>query len=277
MTITNEAGILSGMMLPTTSFFKRAAGSISNGGPVALGLIGTGYPSAFVPGTPGLGGATVDGTTSTLGGTFPFINPSSGETDLAKVQLLCNGTTLYVGIFDLLWYNTGITVTTTTAQTLSGITIPSRDATGTTNGAGVIPWLYCSVATTNASAITGTTISYTDQGGNAGNTATIGLAGWPATAVAGTFIPFALAAGDYGVQSIQTLTLATSYVTGTINLVLARQVASIAVPTISSGWLADWSYLGFPQLYNGTALSFYVIQSGTNTTTISGLINMAQG
>jgi hypothetical protein len=48
------------------------------------------------------------------------------------------------------------------------------------------------------------------------------MASFPATAVAGTLVPFQLATGDRGVQSVQSVTLGTSYVAGAISLVLFR-------------------------------------------------------
>lgn len=276
MTITTEAGIIAGLR-PGIPFTKTIAATIFNGGPIGLGLIGTGYPATFTAATPGLAGANVDGTSSTLGGTFPFVNPSSGGTDLARVQLLTNAASFYVGIFDLLWYNTGIAVATTTAQTVGSGTQPARDATGTTNGAGVTAWLYNSVATTNVSAVTNTTITYTNSAGTGSKTGTIGLAGWPAAAVAGNFVPFTLAVGDSGIRSIQSITLGTSLVTGTVNLMLIRHIASIAVPSASSGWMADWATIGYPPLFNGTALSFYAIQSTAAGVSISGQLAFAQG
>jgi hypothetical protein len=72
-------------------------------------------------------------------------------------------------------------------------------------------------------------MTYTNSLGSSGKTAT--MASYPATAQAGTVVPFPLSAGDVGVQSIQTLPLGTSYVSGTIHLVAYRHVATVPVPT----------------------------------------------
>jgi hypothetical protein len=37
-------------------------------------------------------------------------------------------------LIDLLWVNTGLVVTTTTAQAITPVALPARDAAGTTNG-----------------------------------------------------------------------------------------------------------------------------------------------
>ena len=277
MTITTQTGLIAGFR-PQIPFYKATSTNKAAGTPHAQGLIVGNYPAAFTPGSPGLSGATVDGTTSTLGGTFPFVNGGGAETVLAKAVFGVGAGAVGIGFFDLLWYNTGITVTTTTAQTVSSVTLPSRDANGATSGAGVYAWLYCSVATTNASAITNTTISYTNSAGTAGQTGTLNFAGgWPATATAGTFLPFSLAAGDVGIQSIQSITLGTSYVTGTINLMLIRDITFLAFFAASSVMTFDWAMTGLPTLYNGTAMSYFAIPTGTSVGAVSGTITYAQG
>jgi hypothetical protein len=277
MTITSEDSIIAGYQ-SAIPFYKPSTSNKAASVPHATGLISNGYPAIFTPATPGLAGATIVGTTSTLGGTIPFTNPSSGNTYLAKLAATIGATTAALNFFDLLWYNSGIVVTTTTAQTVSSVALPARDNAGTTNGAGVYCWLYASVATTNASVITNTTISYTNSAGTTGQTATLNMAGgWPATANAGTFLPFSLAAGDLGIQSIQSITLGTSYVAGTINLFLIREIAFVPFVSATSSQILDWANLGFPKLFNGTALSYYVVPSGTGVGAVSGSLTYSQG
>lgn len=277
MTITSGDGIVAGLISPWI-FFKALSLNKAAGDPHAQGLIAAGIPAVFASASPGLAGATVDGTTSTLGGTIPFINPGSGASYLAKLSVMSNTGVAGIGFFDLLWYNSGIVSATTTAQTVSSVTLPARDATGTTNGAGVTAYLYCAIATTNGSAITGTTITYTNSAGTGSKTGTIGLAGFPATATAGTFIPFTLAAGDVGIKSVQSITLATSYGTGTVLLMLVREISFISFAgAAGSGQMLDWAQCGFPQLYNGTALSFYAVPTGTSCGVCFGDVAYAQG
>ena len=103
------------------------------------------------------------------------------------------------------------------------------------------------------------------------------VGGWPATATAGTFLPFSLQAGDVGLRSIQSVTLGTSYVTGTILLMMIREVAFVPIPAATSSYIMDWANLGFPTLYNGTALSYYVVPTGAAVGVISGSITYSQG
>jgi hypothetical protein len=274
MAITTEDQVLAGFQ-PPKAFMKTSLAAKAAGTPVAMGLLSAGFFPAATLGTPGLAGATIDGTTQALGGFFPFTNPSSGNTYLAKAGLFFGSGVVGIDIYDALWYNSGISVTTTTAQTINSVTLPARDATGTTSGVGVMCWVYIASATTSAN--TTATITYTNSSGTASRTGTIGLGGIPASATAGTFLPFTLQVGDVGIQSIQSLTLGTTLSAGTINLFLIREISYIGATQVSSGLTADWAQLGFPQLYNGTALSFWVMPSITTTGNCSGHICYAQG
>lgn len=177
-------------------------------------------------------------------------------------------------LVDVLWYNTGIVVTTTTAQniTMPGA-LPARDLNGSTNGAGVMAALLTTTANTNAAAIANTTISYTDQDGNAGNTGTFtALAGFqaPVSPVIGTWMPFQLAAGDTGIRSVQSITLGTSYVAGALSLILYRPLAQEGVTTANfpSGSLVGQNATGENpgiRVYNDTC--FWLNAIGAPATT----------
>lgn len=244
----------------------------------------TGFPGAWSPGTPGLNGFWVDASqasnaTNPVGasqaGTWQLQTPSSGSLYLNDIGLTTSVAHL-VEIYDLIWYNTGTVVTTTTAQTITmpAASKPARDLNGTTNGDGWIPAIYVTTATTNAGAVTNTTLSYTDSDGNAGNTATI--SSFPATAVAGTLVPFQLAAGDRGVRDIASVTLGTSYGGGAISLVLLRKLASVPNPVINVGGIMN-KLTSDPtgvRIYNGTALFTSYISSATTATNIAGSIQV---
>lgn len=237
-----------------------------------------GLPGAFAPGTPGLAGRTVDGTNE--GGIPRFVNPTTGANYLQK--LVISGSVIHsFGLYDLLWINSGIVVTTTTAQTVNSVAFPARDVLGEVNGLGCRIGLYFSAAATNAAAIAGATVSYTNSDGVAGRTATLqAVAGLqiPATPVVGTLVWFQLQAGDGGVQSIQSITLGTSLVTGTVHLILARKIdaafgVSANVPCL--GVDAVGAGRG-PRLYNGTALWLAQIASATTATQVQAMIQIEE-
>jgi hypothetical protein len=185
-----------------------------------------GFPGAITVGTPGLSGRAVYG--STEGGAITqILGTPTGYWHLTGAAISSSVVHSHM-IFDLLWINSGIVVTTTTAQTVTSATLPPRDINGGTAGAGCGIGLLFTAAATNASAISGSTVSYTNSDGTSGRTATlVAVAGSqiPATPVVGTLVWFALAAGDTGVQSIESITLGTSLVTGSVSLIIARPIA----------------------------------------------------
>jgi len=186
-----------------------------------------GFPGAWSPGTPGLNGRVTDGTTAADAGCMPMPSAGAGSNWLTQVQ---GSSTVANDLswVDIVWVNSGIVVTTTTAQAIVSPAFPSRDINGSSNGVGYCIALYVAVATTNAAAITNMTVSYTNSAGTAGRTATVNATSpFPATAVAGTWVPFQLAAGDTGVLSIQNITLGTSLVAGTVHLVVYKQYPGI--------------------------------------------------
>ena len=109
----------------------------------------------------------------------------------------------------------------------------------------------------------------------ASNTATI--TSFPATAVAGTFVPFQLAAGDTGVRAIASVTLGTSYGGGAIHLVAYRVLATIPVNLANSGLMADYASVGFPRLHNDTVPFLLWRPSATTAVTVQGEVLYAHG
>ena len=272
MAIVTEDGIVAGLKPPNSfvksTFTGEAAGQWHNLGVVA------GVPSVWTLGAPGMGGVAV--STTTIGGALPFSNPLLGNAYLAQLSVAVGANIVACMIYDLLWYQSGIAETTTTAQTVNSVTWPARDRAGSTNGEGVEIWMHCTTATTNASAIATTTYSYTNQAGVPGRSA--GLAySWPATAVAGTLVPFALSGSDTGVRSVQSVTLGTSYAGGQVELIAIRRVATIPFVAPLSGLVLDWAALGFPQLFNDSALYMGVSLSGTAAGNVSGSVAYAHG
>ena len=230
-----------------------------------------GFPGAWSPGTPGINGRVTNGTTAADNGCIPIKNPSVGANYLTEIQMASsvNHTHLF---FDCLWVNSGIVVTTTTAQAITTPLLPARDINGTTNGEGCMIGLLVTTANTNAAAIANATVSYTNSDGVAGRTARLSaIAGSqiPATPVIGTIVWFNLDAGDKGVRSIQSITLGTSLAAGAVSLMIARDVAMIGttIPNVSAQKI-----IGAPgiRLYNGTCMLHCVMASATTATFFNG-------
>jgi hypothetical protein len=268
MAITTVDGIIAGMR-PPEDFLKIGAAMEAIGVHHSYAYT-SGRPGAAVAPTPGLAGAAL----TTYAGQIPWVNPGSGNSYLARLQTTPSVAGALI-LYDRLWHNSGITVTTTTGQTINSVTWPARDRDGSTNGEGILVGIEVSTATTNAGAITNTTLTYTNQAGTGSRTAT--MASFPATAAAGTFVPFQLQAGDTGIRSIQTLTLGTSYVTGTIHLVAYRILARLECSIANTGASLDAITSGFPRLYNDTVPFLLWLPTATTATTNNGHLIITQG
>jgi hypothetical protein len=265
--ITTLDGIIAGMRPPEE--FLKVGTTMEAVGTWHSMLYAPGRPGAAVAPSPGLGGAAL----TSYAGQIPFVNPGSGNSYLARLQASASLSGCLM-LLDRLWHNSGLVVATLTAQTINSVAWPARDRDGSANGEGVLVAIECSTATTNAGIISNTTLSYTNQAGVSGRTATIS---WPATAVAGTFVPFNLQAGDTGIRSIQNCTLGTSYGGGAIHLVAYRTLARLELMLANTGGAIDALTGGFPRLYDDT-VSFLLWQpTGITATTVMGQLIVTQG
>ena len=236
-----------------------------------------GFPGAWSPGTPGVNGRATDGTQTADNGCIPIANPATGSNFLTELIMQANVNHSHL-FFDCLWVNSGVVVTTTTAQTLTTPTLPARDINGGTAGEGCMIAMLTTTANTNAAAITNATISYTNSKGVAGRTARLtAIAGSQITIspVIGTITWFNLDAGDTGVSSIQSVTLGTSLVAGAVSFMICRDIASIGT-TIAN--VAAQKVLGAPgtRLYNGTCMLHCYLASATTATFCNGELSVME-
>ena len=230
-----------------------------------------GFPGAWAPGSPGVNGRVTDGTQAADAGCFPIANPSVGANYLTEVNMAASVNHTHV-LFDVLWVNSGIAVTTTTAQSITTPTLPARDINGTTNGEGCAIAVLCTSAVGLAAVASNATVTYTNSDGTGSRTATLSAivgSQAPATPVVGTLVWFNLQAGDKGVRSIQSITLNTSWVSGTISLMITRDIATIGttIPNVNAQKI-----IGTPgiRLYNGTCLLHCNLASATTATFYAG-------
>lgn len=256
MSITTLDALISGMK-PILPFYKaiQAAKAAARYTDLAFAA---GNPGTRTFAAPGLNGATVDNA-SAIAGFLSFGTPAAAAY-LAMLKAQASANVNELVLYDLLWYNTGLVVTTTTEQAITSPAWPSRcpvgDGTFDINGKSCEAWLICTGATTNAGAITNTTFRYTSSVG--GSRVGTLIPDWPISATAWHISPFGLQAGDNNIISIQGITLGTSYATGSISLALVRRIASLVMPspTVQGGMQADAFMLGMPQLASGSALYF---------------------
>jgi hypothetical protein len=230
-----------------------------------------GFPGAWSPGTPGINGRVTNGTTSGDFGSIPIKNPATGSNYLTELTMGASVNHSHL-FFDVLWVNSGIAVTTTTAQSITTPTLPARDVNGTTNGEGCMIAMLTTTANTNAAVISNSTVSYTNSDGTSGRTATLtAIAGSqiPTTPVVGTIVWFNLQAGDRGVRSIESITLGTSLGAGAVSLMICRDLANIGTSLVNVQFTRKLSEPGV-RLYNGTCMLHCVLASATTATFFNG-------
>lgn len=169
-------------------------------------------------------------------------------------------------LVDLLGFYPITTVTTTGAQTLNNtVTLPRY-----TDGAGVQAFLTPS--TVMGAATPNLSINYTNSAGVAGKatpaTLPIGNSAAAVTSIvysgtgAGKFGPFMpLAAGDAGVRSVQSINLSASYVSGVLNLVLAKPLLTLPITTLGVTAERDLvnQFMAMPKIYDGACLAWIML------------------
>jgi hypothetical protein len=267
MAITTLDGAIAGYK-PIEGYAKAVSGTLVAGRPHSQFYL-AGIPGAATAPSPGAAGAAL----TSYAGQIP-IPAASGNTHLARASFSSSAQAGNIIVYDRLWHNSGIVVTTTTAQTINSATWPARDKNGSTNGEGVYIGLEVSTATgAGASVIS---ISYTNSAGTAGRTGTA-IDVYAATAAAGSFFRFALQAGDTGVRSIQTYTSTVSMTSGTVHLVAYRPLAWIELPAAGIGGVIDPVTGGLPREYDTTVPSILFLPQTTTTTQITGSIIHTQG
>lgn len=267
MAITTLDGLIAGM-LPSEDVFKMAA-TAKAAGVIHTSAYIAGRPGAAVACTAGLAGEAL----TSLAGQIPFPATVSGKN--IHVARLEAGQANGIGAFtliDRLWQNSGFTVTSTGAQTVSSAAFPARDRDGTTNGVGVQIGLEVS-ATMGAGTPT-LTVSYTNSAGTAGRTGTIVCL---TTLPVGSFVPMTLQAGDIGVQSVQTVTQSATMTSGTYHLVAYRSIAMIPCPTANVHNDRDGVSLGLPRMYDNSVPFFLFTTSNTGLGITDGAVTWAQG
>lgn len=269
MPITTLDGALAGMR-PPEFYSKAVTGTLVAGRPFSPFYL-AGIPGAAVAPAPGIGGAAL----TSYGGQIPFPAAVGGQNiHLARFSGVNSAQAGILLLCDRLWHNSGIVVTTTTAQTVNSVAFPARDDNGSANGEGVYIGLEI-VTATGAGAAT-PSISYTNQAGTAGRTSTT-VDAYAATSAAGMFYRLGLAAGDTGVRSIQSVTLGVSMTSGSISLVAYRILASLELSAAGIPNAVDALTAGMPRCYDNTVPFLVFIPQTTTTGQLSGSAVFTQG
>jgi len=169
-------------------------------------------------------------------------------------------------LVDVCWFNSGLSGTVITAQTINSLAL-----TRYTTGEDLLIALICWTATgTTASNVT---VSYTNQDGTAGRTTT-SVAFWTGGYGGGALAPTAdqvqllpLQAGDRGARSIQSLTLSASTLTaGNFGVMLLKRLAVVSYEAArynERDLVLQTSNL--PQKIDSACLSTIHVPNGTST------------
>jgi hypothetical protein len=266
--VTEPASKL-GIQTGYSNFFMKTGTAPEATGVPYLFAKDAGLPGAFTVSSAGLTGeawsdAKAGGIPITINSGTLYLSALSVTASLAGV----------VGLLDILWMNSGIAIATTTAQSITPATAAARDNQGTSNGNGVIPALYVSSSTGNGAAITNTTISYTSQDGTPGKTGT--MPSFPQTCQTGSLVFFNLAAGDTGCRSIQSITLGTTYASGTIHLVLVRPIVQGPVLLANTGYCTSTSDYKSVKIFPNSFLTPWFIPTAATATNITGIANFVE-
>lgn len=267
MAITSVDQLIAGMQYPR-EFIKAATPTLVAGRPHSLFYL-AGAPGAATGSSAGLAGEAL----TSYAGQLPFSNPASGNTYLARLT----GQATIAGqlvLCDRLWHNSGFSMTSTSAQTVSSTAWPARSADGTSNGEGVL--LGVEITTATGSGTPTITVSYTNQSNSSGKSGTNSVATAASSAI-GAFYPIGLAAGDTGVRSVQTLTLSATWTSGAMSLVAYRVLARLDLSNANTPNSLDAVTGGMPRMYDNTVPFLLFIPSTTTASNISGHAIWSQG
>ena len=266
MAIQTIDGVLAGA-LPPQDIFKVGTAPES-GGRYHSHWYAAGRPGAATAPTDGVNGAVLTTHTAAI----PFTNPSGGAltyiarwemaTTVACTLLLC----------DRLWHNSGLSVTATTLQSITSPTWPARDLNGTTSGNGVFVGLE--VSTVTGAGTPTCTLTYTDEAGNTGATATyLALT----AANVGSFDFWPLASGDFGVRAVTGYQQSATRTSGAIHLVAFRVLAWLPCGSTNVAGSIDALSSGMIRLYDNTVPFIVQLPTTSTGTNLSGRLVYTQG
>lgn len=268
MAITTLDGAISGAQ-PMVPFLKTGVAMAAVGGMRA-------YNPRYVAGNPGAAtapGAGINGTAVTgPGSQIIRANPATGNAYVMGVDMAAS-TTGTLWLIDRLWENSGLSPTLTTAQAITPAALPSRDRTGTANGVDVMAAIEWS-ATGGAGTPT-VTLTYTDQTGTTGKTATIS----PAVTAppAGTFEIFMPSAANGGIRAPTSLIQSATRTSGTMHLVLFRKLAVVPCPIANVAATVDFLTGCAQRVYNDSCLEYLWFPASTSATVFFGGYTETQG
>jgi hypothetical protein len=250
-------------------FFLQKASATSVAGFLYRLWNAAGNPAAGSEPSPALQGFA---PTKATVGAIPFANPTSPAT-LHMLSFGAGGATLgSLILYDRLWHVGGISLTSITTQTFTGVLAPTRH----TDGVGNKLALEITTATTGTSAVT-ITVTYVDT---LDQTHTATFTTPAATQPVNRVHIFNLQAGDVGVKSLVSIILSGSMTAGVANLIMFNDAEIVVVP-----WFANMfterdlvlQMANLPRVLDNACLALMVQPSTTSTGIIYGRLQLAEG
>jgi hypothetical protein len=253
--------ILAGMQQPLP--FVKVGGTMSAVGGMRA------YTPRYVGGVPGAATAPSSGVNGAAvvngSGNFPRTNAISPLQSYLGRFAIQGSSTGTMWIVDRLWENSGLDPVSIVAQNITPAALPARDGAGTTNGDQVLAGIEWS-ATGGAGTPT-VTLTYTNQAGVAGRSATMtGVT----TPNAGTVEIFSLASGDTGIRSVQSFIQSATRTSGTQHLVLFRVLGQVECTSSNVGNAIDALTGGRPRIFDNTTIQMLWFPSGTTGVNMIG-------
>lgn len=239
-----------------------------NGGAATTTLVGRWFTMWRFEGTTGAGaipGAVTACDNTTVGG-WGQAAPGGGRQKFLDSLCVATGPLgMSVLVYDRLLQCGGLSGIVTTAQAVGGA------ITRNVNGDGNQIWLevHTQVGATNTTA----TISYTNQAGTAGRTATVSFGGTNHRENQRA-LPVTLQSGDSGVRSVENVTLAATTATaGDFSVVIAKPIVLLGSATISMGQSVSFLDGDMPDV--GSSCIAYMALPGTAASNPSFVAVMA--
>lgn len=267
MTITSLAGIETGavqsayLIKPTT-----VSGSVIR--PQNLLYVGGGYPANASVNSNGLSGAAVTSYTGSID------IPDSSNTTYIKAVNVSAATSGIFMLCDLLWHNSGLSLTSTTSQTINSAAFAARDSNESANGEGVIVALFITGSTGSGTPVL--SLGYTNQSGTASRSSNAVTASLSSTAAGASYF-FSLQDGDTGIRSIQSYQQDATWTSGTAHLAAFRPILTVPVYSSVKRYYADITENGLIKIFNSSVLFGLFFSSNGTMSGLSATIEYTQG
>jgi hypothetical protein len=273
MTITTVDQALSGMR-PQSRFYKTSLTLGATVGSFSTNWYTSGLPTAASINTSGMAG---EGCYSNTAGALSFSNATGYDTRLVGADINCgtavNAARSPILVLDRIWHQSGINVASNTVQTINSVTFPARDSLGQANGEGCFAALEVVTGVNTPQAIT---ITYTNSQGTGSRTGSISSF-LTRLDTANKIIVFDLAAGDTGIQSIQSIFPSLSMISGSIVLAVYRPIAIFDNVQYGSMFHPSILQTGMVKIFDDSCLQLAVYTIGNAAVLAGGSLYFAQG